>query len=178
MTKEDRELFNEVNQLFDDWEKYGTAPNGIKQAKNLLNEFYKWAGKEPKDNERFNTRMSYDEDELDEMRDIAKSVLDSDLNFDPDALYEKFQAVDGKHGIDTFEDYVEFLDQKEIFSKENVISSSMSYYEYEKLMKRAESKNISQKKLNEKIERAFLKRGLKGEQLYEFVYRNLRPRKP
>lgn len=174
MTKETRALFNELNELFDDWEKYGTAPNGIRQAQNQLEQFYEWIGKEPKENDRFSTRMSFDEEQLDELRAIANSVLDSDLNFDPDALYQKYQKAHGKHGIMSFDDYIDFLDGKEIFSKEKVISSSMSYYEYEKLLQRATKKNVSRETLDEMITKEYLENGLKGEDLYEFIYKNLR----
>lgn len=173
MNKEDRALFREVNKVLDEWEQYDAKPNVIRQIENQLEQFYDWADKNPKHNDRFNTRMKFNSDQLDELRDIATGILDDDLAFDPEGLYEKFQKAQGKHGIDTFEDYIEFLDQKEIFAKENVISSSMSYYEYEKLMQRAENKDVSKEDLNEMIEVAYLRDGLKGDVLYEFIYKNL-----
>lgn len=176
MTEQDKALFKEVNQLFDDWDKYGVAPNGIRQARNQLEQFYDWAGKDPKQNDKFNTHMKFNADQINEMRDIATSVLDSDLNFDPDALYKKYQKAHGKHGIMSFEDYVDFLDGKEIYSKEKVISSSMSYYEYEKLLQRATSKKVSRETLDKMITKQYLENGLKGEDLYEFIYEHLRPK--
>ena len=173
MTDKDRALFKEVNQLLDDWSKYDAEPNGIRQVRNQLEQFYEWSNKNPKDNDKFSTRMSFTDEQLDEMRDIATSVLDSDLNFDPDALYSKYQKAHGKHGIVTFEDYIDFLDGKEIFSKEKVLSSSMSYYEYEKLTQRATEKGFSKDDLDEMITTEYLNNGTKGEDLYEFIYKSL-----
>ena len=173
MNKQERALFKEVNKLFKDWNKYGYAPNGVRQAQNQLEQFYEWANKKPKNNDLISTRMKFTDDQLDELTEIAKSVLDSDINFDPDALYDKYQKAHGKHGIYSFEDYIDFLDQKEIFSKEKVISSSMSYYEYEKLLQRATKKKVSRETLDDMIEHEYMINGLKGEDLYDFIYKSL-----
>lgn len=176
-TKEEKTLFRFLNKFIRKWNKYGGKPMILRKYENLLEQFYEWSGKTPKEDNVFNLRVKLNEDQQDEFFDIAYSfaqeIEEDTLRYDPDDLYGKFLKAQGKHGIETLQDYVDFIDQKTIFSKEQVISSSMSYYEYEKLMERARTKGVSQETLNQDITRMYLIEGLKGDALYEFIYKNL-----
>ena len=180
LNKYAKKLFSQLNKALDEWDALGIKPNAVRYAENMLESFYEWAGKKPKNGDRFNSRLRLDEDETEELIEIAKSISDMDIyvgdKYDEQFLkaYETVKAS-GKHNIKTLEDYQRFVDAKERFAENKLIGSTISYYEYERLLLKARRKNKSftEKQLNEKIIELYNQTGYEGEGLYEFVYKNL-----
>lgn len=180
LNKYARQLFSQLNKALNEWENLGVKPNAVRHAENLIESFYEWAGKNPKEKDRLSTQLKLNEEQTEELIEIGKSIASMDI-FVGDKYKEQFLKAfetvraSGKHGIETIEDYQKFVDAKERFAQNKLIGSIISYYEYERLLQKARRKNKSftEKQLNEKIIELYRKTGYEGEGLYEFVYKNL-----
>lgn len=159
----------ELNNLLNDWEGLSYKPNGVREVENVLEKFYDNNMIETGDVGRFDTEAQYNEEQIEELTDIYDRFKDEDIKFDD--FQKKFEKAQGKHGIETIEDYAEFIDKKTIYEKEAVSGSKMSYYEYEALVEKAKKKNskwYSEKRINKMIETA-MKKGKEGTDLYEYM---------
>lgn len=176
--KEYKKLFREINKNLNEWNKLGSKPNEVRYAESLLSAFYESIGKSPKVDDRFNLRIKYTEEQQEELEEIAQAVANFD-NIEPTTLYdkkfiEKFKKAKGKADINTIEDYVKFIDRKNIFEQERLLSSVLSWYEYNELLKRTKDKDLTSDDLNSMIVNTYKRKGLQHDTLYEYIYRKLR----
>ena len=175
--KEYRQLFSQLNKALDEWDALGVKPNDVRYAENMLNQFYEWVGKEPKNPDRFSSRLKLDDDQMEELEEIAQAIANMDIyasdEYD-ESFIKKFEKVKGKHNIETIEDYKNFIDGQQRFKDNVLIASVMDWYEYEKLTMKANKKGWNEERLNTLIIDVYQKYGYEGEQLYEFVYKHIR----
>lgn len=178
LSKEYKSLMKELNKTLDDWDELGVKPNEVRQAEHMLELFYEWSGKNPKDTARFSTRLKLTDEQQEELEQIAQSFVNMDIFADEHYKENFLKAWERakQHGFENIEEYKNFIDAKERFEKEKLIASIMSYYEYE-MIKRKYSRNhkneISEEDLNKLILNIYKSTGKEGEELYEFVYKNI-----
>lgn len=158
---------DEVNDNLLEWDNLGYTPNAVKEGNQLLDNFFEQ-----------HDRSNLSTDEAEELTDILDKIESSDYKVE--SLEAKFEKAQGKHGLDTMEDYAKFIDQKTRFEDSILASSQMSYYEYEALQQKARKKGrwYSERRVNNMIANAYLKHGKEGDNLYEFIYDKLSTQKP
>lgn len=179
LSKEYKSLMKELNNALDEWEQLNVKPNEVRQAEHMLEMFYDWSGKKPKDTARFSTRLKLTEEQQEELEQIAQSFVDMEIfasDYYDEPFMKAFEKVRGRYGINTIEDYKNYVDAKDRFRDEKLIASIMSWYEYEKLKQRFSRKHkreVNESELNEIIRKAYFNTGKEQDELYEFVYKNL-----
>lgn len=171
LDKEQKDALRKLNRELKQWDTLGYRPNEVRRVENLLEDLYSWMGKKPKENDKFNLRVKYNQDQLDELLDIAESVDTDDIDFKK--FKNKFKKAKGKHDLNTLEEYAKFVDKKTKFMDNALASSVLSYYEYEKLMIRATSKKYTQEDLMKMIKKKYDKDGSTGDALYTYIYKKL-----
>lgn len=170
-----KKLFRKLNRVMNEWNNISLKPNDVRKAENQLEQFYDWMGKDIKNPYRFNLRVKYNQDQLDELQRIASSIVNDDIYFED--FNKKFKKARGKHGIQSLEQYIDFIEKKNRFNDMAFNSSALSYYQYERLLNRAQSAGLSQEQLDKRIYRYYKKTGFKKEKLYEYVYKRIKPKR-
>lgn len=168
------EFMEQINDVMNDWQDLAYKPNSINQVEEMLGRFYEDNNIEVDDNGRFNTDVQLTEQQAQELLDIANKASDMDIYLED--FENKFDKAQGKQGIETLEDYAEFVDDKTAYEDSVIGSSKMSYYEYEDLLKTASNKSkwYTEDRVNKMIENAFLNKGLTGNDLYDYMFSKLR----
>ena len=168
------DYMEQLNDVMNDWQDLAYKPNSIKQVEEMLSRFYENNNIEVDDNGRFNTDVQLTEQQAQELLDIANKASDMDIYLED--FENKFDKAQGKQGIETLEDYAEFVDDKTAYEDSVIGSSKMSYYEYEDLLKTARNKSkwYTEDRVNKMIENAFLKTGKSGGELYDYMFNKLR----
>lgn len=174
ISKEVAEFMEILNDVMNEWENLAYKPNSINQAEEMLQRFYEDNNIETNDTGRFDTDLSLTEEQINELYDIADSIQKKDIYLED--FEDKFQSAQGKQGIETIEDYAEFVDDKTEFENSVIGSSKMSYYEYEDLLKTASNKSkwYTKDRVDKMIENAFLNKGKTGGELYDYMFNKLR----
>ena len=166
------EFMEKLNDVLNDWEDLEYKPNAVTQVENMLDNFYSNNLIEVNDSGRFDTDLSLTEEQQDELYNIAQFAQNQDIYLED--FEAKFESAQGKHGLETLEDYAEFVDLKTRFEDSILSSSKLSYYEYEALQKKAsKDKRRTESGTNKMIREAFLNKGLTGSDLYDYVYKKL-----
>ena len=172
LTQPVQEFMEGLNDVLNDWEDLDYKPNDVRQVEEMLDRFYDQNSIDVSDTGRFNTDINYSEEQIAELYDIADFAKNQEIYLED--LESKFKKAKGKHGISTLEDYASFIDKKTRFENSVISSSKISYYEYEALQRKAsKDKRRTVEGTDKRIENAFLKKGLTGSDLYDFVYKQL-----
>lgn len=168
------EFMEKINDVLNDWQDLAYKPNSINQVEEMLDRFYTDNNIEVSDSGRFDTDVQLTEQQAEELLSIADKA--SDMNIYLEDFENKFDKAQGKHDIETIEDYAEFVDNKTQFEDSTLSSSKMSYYEYEDLLKTARNKSkwYTEVRVNKMIENAFLKKGKTGSELYDYIFKKIR----
>lgn len=167
------EFMEKINDVLDEWEDLSYKPNSVRQVEDMLDRFYTENNLDARDFGRFDTDLTLNDDQIEELRDIATTAYDKDIWLED--FESKFEKAKGKHDLNTLEDYADFADKNQRFSDSVLSSSKMNYYAYEALVKKAQKKGYwySEKRVNKMIENAFLNKGKEGEDLYNYIYTKL-----
>ena len=181
LSKEYKQLFSQLNKTLDDWEQLGVKTNEVRQAEHMLEMFYDWSGKNPKNKDRFSTRIKLTDDQQEEIEQIAQSFENMDIFVDKhyeEKFLEAWETAKNNPNNDfkNIEDYKNWVDAKQRFENERLLSSVMSYYEYEMIKRKYSRKynqEINENDLNELIINIYKSTGMEKEDLYEFVYKNI-----
>lgn len=168
------EYMEQINNVLNDWEDLAYKPNSVNQIEEMLDRFYTDNNIEVDDSGRFNTDVQLTEQQAEELLSIADKASDMDIYLED--FENKLDKAQGKHDIETLEDYAEFVDDKTAFENSVIGSSKMSYYEYEDLLKTARNKSkwYTEDRVNKMIENAFLNKGKTGDELYDYMFKKLR----
>lgn len=168
------EFMEQINDVMNDWQDLAYKPNSINQVEEMLERFYDDNNIEVSDSGRFNTDVQLTEQQALELLDIANKASDMDIYLED--FENKFDKAKGKQGIETLENYAEFVDDKTAYEDSVIGSSKMSYYEYEDLLKTARNKSkwYTEDRVNKMIENAFLNKGKTGGELYDYMFKKLR----
>lgn len=167
------EFMEKINDVLNDWQDLAYKPNSINQVEEMLERFYDDNNIEVDDSGRFNTDVQLTEQQAEELLDIANKASDMDIYLED--FENKFDKAQGKQGIETLEDYAEFVDDKTEFEDSVIGSSKMSYYEYEDLLKTAshKSKWYTKTRVDKMIENAFLNKGKTGGDLHSYIFNKI-----
>ena len=182
--KEERKFLNALNKTLDDWKGKGRS-NAVRMVESELKDFYESIGKNPKQENRFNTRLKLTEEQAEELYSIAQQALESDIYFeDYEYKYEgfdkieekdikKFESLEGRYGIDTFQDFIDFTDMMKRFKNDRLMNSILSSSQYASLVRQAESHGMDEDELEEHIYFEYSLQGIEYDDLYEFIYKNI-----
>lgn len=182
--KEERKFFNALNKTLDDWKGKGRS-NDVRMIESELKDFYKSIGKSPKYEDRFNTRLKLTEEQADELYGIAKQALNSDIYYEEweerfegyeeltDEEVEHFQRIQGKYGVETFQDFVDFYESMNRFKTDRVMTSILSSSQYASLIRQAEEKGMDEDELEGRIYFEYKLQGIENDELYEFIYKSI-----
>ena len=182
--KEERKFLNQLNKVLDDWKGKGRS-NDVRMIESELQEFYESIGKNPKQENRFNTRLKLTEEQADELYNIAQQAMESDIYYEEweskfegyeeltDEDVTKFESLEGKYGIETFQHFVDFYEKMNRFKTDRVISSVLSSSQYASLARQAEENGMDEEELEERIYFEYSLQGLEQDDLYEFIYKSI-----
>lgn len=182
LSKEYKQLFRQLNETLDDWEELGVKPNEVRQAEHMLEMFHDWSGKNPKNKDRFSTRLKLTDDQQEELEQIAQSFVNMDI-FADEQYEENFLKAwetaknNPNNNFKNIEDYKNWVDAKDRFEQERLLASVMNYYEYEMIKRKYSRKykqEINEDDLKKLILNVYKSTGKEKEDLYEFVYKNIR----
>ena len=172
LTQPVQEFMEKINDVLNDWIDLDYTPNSVRQVEDMLDKFYTQNNIEVNDYGRFDTDISLTEEQANELYSIADFAQNQDIYLED--FEQKFEKAQGKHGLQSIEQYSEFVDKKTRFEDSVLSSSKLSYYEYEALQRKAsKDKRRTEKGTDKMIEDAFLKKGYTGSDLYEYVYKKL-----
>lgn len=186
-----RQLMNAINKELDKWDEYNLESNEINMYKNMLEEFYQKTGKNPKNRDRFSTRIKLSAEDEEEFADMAISFglspltnVDTYINmYDLDtadliqlANYDKPINIDAfmkmKEQYDDYfenvQDYIHFFDRINSFKDDKLLSSILSSHQYVSLMNYG-SEDIDENELDALIAEMYYKTGEEGENLYNII---------
>lgn len=149
----------EVNENLQEWDKYNYTPNAVREGNQLLDDFF-----------AVHDLNDLSTDAQDELNDILDKIEKSDYKVE--SLEAKFDKAKGKHGLETMEEYTEFIDAKERFNDKVLASSGLSYYEYEALQQKAlkRDRRRTERSIDRLITEAYTVQGKEGDSLYEYIY--------
>lgn len=182
LSKEYKSLMKELNKTLDDWESLGVKPNEVRQAEHMLELFYEWSGKSPKNKDRFSTRLKLTNDQQEELEQIAQSFVNMDI-FADEQYEENFLKAwetaknNPNNNFKNIEEYKNWVDAKDRFEQERLLASVMGYYEYEMIKRKYSRKykqEINEADLKELITSIYNSTGMEKEDLYEFIYKNIK----
>lgn len=186
-----RQLMNAINKELDKWDEYNLESNEINMYKQMLEEFYQKTGKNPKNRDRFSTRIKLSAEDEEEFADMAISFglspltnVDTYINmYDLDtadliqlANYDKPINIDAfmkmKEQYDEYfenvQDYIHFFDRINSFKDDKLLSSILSSHQYVSLMNYG-SEDIDENELDALITEMYYKTGEEGENLYNII---------
>lgn len=163
---ENKAFFKEMNEVLAEWQ--GKAkPSEIKQVESDLKRFYKSIGKNPKDNDIFNTRLKLTPEQEEEMLDIALGLYNNaeELEYYED-IYRDYKKRFGFKGI---EDAVEFIERMKAFKSDALLKEIISSEQYIELVKAGQSKGMSVEDINEILYIEYSGSGATFDNLYNQV---------
>lgn len=170
-------IVRKINKALNEWSKYGVKNNDVRYAESLLASFHESEHKKLKRDDRINARMKLDADAMLEYIDIIETIGNMDIymgDIYDKGIMERFEKAQGKRGIDTLQDYINFIDDINTFKSENVISSILSWYQYNDLQwQNAKYGSMSDTELDHYILETYYDKGITHEPLYEFVLSNI-----
>ena len=143
-----RDLFNQLNEAMNDWDKAGFTSNDLKLFQDKLEDFYSKNNLQVAHNDRFTVQKGMTQEQADELFDIAIAMADDDyiyldtyqdmLNMDYEDIgtqsrYDKinleaFSKIAEQHpdSVQDLEDYVNFIDQMNNYKNNAMLSSILS----------------------------------------------------
>lgn len=177
MQVENREIINEAREKMLEWNAYewDEQPESVKQYRDILEDFYDRNNNNPADASNFNSRVKLSKDAEEELTDIASAFL-NDRATDTD-YYEEFFSRDRANwrkrmGIKNMDDLVKWLDRMERYKSDALLSAILDSEQIAELIKEADKKGMSEKKLYNTIMDKYQKTG--EEDLYNVVWNEIR----
>lgn len=186
-----RQLMNSINKELDKWEEYNLESNEINMYKQMIEEFYQKTGKNPKNRDRFSTRIKLSAEDEEEFADMAISFGLSPLtnvdtyinmydletadliqlaNYDKPINIDAFMKMKEQYDeyFENVQDYIHFFDRINSFKDDKLLSSILSSHQYVSLMNYG-SEDIDENELDALIQEMYYKTGEEGENLYNII---------
>ena len=186
-----RQLMNAINKELDKWDEYNLESNEINMYKQMIEEFYQKTGKNPKNRDRFSTRIKLSAEDEEEFADIAISFGLSPLtnvdtyinmydletadliqlaNYDKPINIDAFMKMKEQYDeyFENVQDYIHFFDRINSFKDDKLLSSILSSHQYVSLMNYG-SEDIDENELDSLITEMYYKTGEEGENLYNII---------
>ena len=143
-----RDLFNQLNEAMNDWDKAGFTSNDLKLFQDKLEDFYSKNNMNVAHTDRFSWQKEMTQEQADELFDLAESMAQDDyvyletyqdmLNMDYEDIgtqstYDKinleaFLKISEQHqnSVQTLEDYINFIDRMNNYKNNAMLSSILS----------------------------------------------------
>lgn len=143
-----RDLFNQLNEAMNDWDKAGFTSNDLKLYQDKLEDFYNKNNMNVAHNDRFSWQKDMTQEQADELFDLAESMAQDDyvyletyqdmLNMDYEDIgtqstYDKinleaFSKISEQYpdSVQNLEDYVNFIDRMNNYKNNAMLSSILS----------------------------------------------------
>ena len=143
-----RDLFNQLNEAMNDWDKAGFTSNDLKLYQDKLEDFYNKNNMNVAHNDRFSWQKDMTQEQADELFDLAESMAQDDyvyletyqdmLNMDYEDIgtqstYDKInlEAISNiseqyPDSVQNLEDYVNFIDRMNNYKNNAMLSSILS----------------------------------------------------
>lgn len=143
-----RDLFNQLNEAMNDWDKAGFTSNDLKLFQDKLEDFYSKNNMNVAHNDRFTWQKEITQEQADELFDLAESMAQDDyiyletyqdmLNMDYEDIgtqstYDKinleaFSKISEQYpdSVQNLEDYVNFIDRMNNYKNNAMLSSILS----------------------------------------------------
>ena len=186
-----RQLMNAINKELDKWDEYNLESNEINMYKQMIEEFYQKTGKNPKNRDRFSTRIKLSAEDEEEFADMAISFGLSPLtnvdtyinmydletadliqlaNYDKPINIDAFMKMKEQYDeyFENVQDYIHFFDRINSFKDDKLLSSILSSHQYVSLMNYG-SEDIDENELDSLITEMYYKTGEEGENLYNII---------
>lgn len=178
-----RKEVNAINRALNEWDKMGIDNNDVRYARSLISAYHEEFGKQLKQDDKFNTRINLTGEQMQQYVDLIVTVSNMDIFLGDKEEWkpylkkdfmQKFDKVKGKYGINTLQDYVNFIDRKNRFMDERLLSSVLSYYQYENLITWGVGYGAkSKQEVDDMILKAYSEHGFEGEDLHDFIIKQL-----
>lgn len=143
-----RDLFNNLNEAMNDWDKAGFTSNDLKLFQDKLEDFYSKNNMNVAHTDRFTWQKEMSQEQADELFDLAESMAQDDyiyletyqdmLNMDYEDIgtqstYDKinleaFSKISEQYpdSVQNLEDYVNFIDRMNNYKNNAMLSSILS----------------------------------------------------
>lgn len=143
-----RDLFNQLNEAMNDWDKAGFTSNDLKLFQDKLEDFYSKNNMNVAHKDRFTWQKEMTQEQADELFDLAESMAQDDyiyletyqdmLNMDYEDIgtqstYDKinleaFSKISEQYpdSVQNLEDYVNFIDRMNNYKNNAMLSSILS----------------------------------------------------
>lgn len=166
-----------INKALNEWDKIGYKPNDVRYAESMIAAFHETYDKKLKQDDRLNNRMSLSADQMDEYIEMVQTISDMEIfagDFYDEDIIKKWETAQRNTEFNDIRDYVAFIDDVNIYKKEKLIASVISYYKYNEIQEIGiKYSNMSENDINQFIIDAYMSTGYQGDQLYEFIIKNI-----
>lgn len=175
--KDYAEIIRDAGYKMLEWDGVENLPSEVEGMQEMLQDFYKRAGKNPQDPGNFTNRLKLTADQEAELADMAIKFVNSnetDIDTYLDFLDDPARAYQREHyNLKSVEDVVEFIETA------NMIKSSVDIYlgldsdQIRSLYSKGALKGRDAEYINKKIYDINQKRGYTGDDLYRKLYKNM-----
>lgn len=147
MQEENRKIIKEAKDLMEKWRGFddNELPDVVRETRELLRDFYDTQGKNPKEDDQFNTRLKLDEEGEELLTDIAwrfKEDEYSDFSF-----YHKFYDTNSdfrdRYNIHDVNDWIEFINKINRFKDDRFLREILSSDQIIELYSEGTNKGLS-----------------------------------
>lgn len=185
-----RDLFIGLNNLMDEWDDKGVTSNNLNLFRDKLEDFYKRNNLKVKNTDRFSWQKGMTEDQAEELYNLAyqmgtdpysdmstyEDLLDDDFSdLGTQTTYDSinldaFQKISEQYSnINTFQDYVDFIDRMNNFKSNALLSSILDSNQVAELYALGSWQNLTDEDVNNIIAFEYSMSGKTGDKLYNTI---------
>lgn len=185
-----RDLFIGLNNLMDEWDDKGVTSNNLNLFRDKLEDFYERNNLKVKNTDRFSWQKGMTEDQAEELYNLAyqmgtdpysnmstyEDLLDEDFSdLGTQTAYDSinldaFQKISEQYSnINTFQDYVNFIDRMNNFKSNALLSSILDSNQVAELYALGSWQNLSDEDVNNIIAFEYSMSGKTGDKLYNTI---------
>lgn len=162
------ERANALNDLLESYDTLKYKPQGVKNVESMLEGFYDGAGKNPKDSDRFNSRVKLTPEQEEELDAIADTLLSTNDEIIEQAQ-EKYEKYKNKYGWESVEDAFIFTDRMAMYGSDALLRSVLSSEQILALFEAGEEKGLTEDEVSELAYIDYSTSGLTYDDLYNRV---------
>ena len=185
-----RDLFIGLNNLMDEWDDKGVTSNNLNLFRDKLEDFYERNDLKVKNTDRFSWQKGMTEDQAEELYNLAyqmgtdpysdmstyEDLLDEDFSdLGTQTTYDSinldaFQKISEQYSdINTFQDYVNFIDRMNNFKSNALLSSILDSNQVAELYALGSWQNLTDEDVNNIIAFEYSMSGKTGDKLYNTI---------
>ena len=185
-----RDLFIGLNNLMDEWDDKGVTSNNLNLFRDKLEDFYERNNLKVKNTDRFSWQKGMTEDQAEELYNLAyqmgtdpysdmstyEDLLDEDFSdLGSQTTYDSinldaFQKISEQYSdINTFQNYVDFIDRMNNFKSNALLSSILDSNQVAELYALGSWQNLTDEDVNNIIAFEYSLSGKTGDKLYNTI---------